>query len=78
MKEKAKYKTNIYYIDNDGYVIKKVELNEERPHINDYVNYFAPKLSTCYSIQMFELQQTNHYKLIESWFKGKRGWKQVI
>ncbi len=74
---KSKYKVIIYMIDDNAIVYKFIEQNENKPHINDYVNYFAPKLSKCYSIQFFELQEDNHYKMIESWIKTRKGWKKI-
>ena len=76
-KEKSKYKVNIYSIVQNNMVEKKVDLHESKPHINDYVNYFAPKMSNCYAIHFFELEDGKHYKLIESWIRTKRGWKQL-
>ena len=76
-KYKAPYKVAKYFINASNEVIRVNECLEVKPKINDFVNDFAPKLSTCYSIQMFELQDNNHYKMIESWFKTKRGWKRV-
>ena len=77
-KQKSKYKVNIYSIVQGDMVEKKVENLEEKPNINDYQNYFAPKLSTTYSIQFFVLNEDNHYKLFESWFRCRRGWKRVV
>ena len=74
---KEKYKVHIYTIEENGEVCRTSIPKYEKPHINDYVKYFAPKLSTCYSIQFFELQEDNSYKMIESWIKSKRGWKKI-
>ena len=77
MKIKSKYKVKLYKME-EGKVITEGEHFEEKPHINDYVNIFAPKLSTYYSIQFYELKENNCYRTIESWFRTKRGWRRVI
>ena len=76
-KMKSKYKVKLYKMENGNVIIESIKL-EDRPKINDYVNIFAPKLSTYYSIQFYELQDSNCYKMIESWYRTKRGWKRVI
>ena len=75
---KQKYKVNIYTIEENGEVCRTSKHRDTKPHINDYVEYFAPKLSTCYSIQFFMYDdETDSYKMIESWIRGKRGWKTI-
>lgn len=76
-KYKSKYKVKLYKMDNGNVIIESIKL-EDVPKINDYVNIFAPKLSTYYSIQFYELQDSNCYKTLESWYRTKRGWKRVI
>ena len=76
-KYKSKYKVKKYKID-DEMVIVETECLEDQPHINDYANVFAPKLSTYYSIQFYELKDNKTYKIIESWYRTKRGWKKLI
>ena len=78
LKEKSPYKVCIYSIVDEGNVEKICENRGQKPNINDYQNYFAPKLSTTYAIHFYKLNEDNHYKLFESWFKGKRGWKRVL
>ena len=72
---KPKYKVDKYF-RHEKFVIKENEGFEERPNINKFVNLFAPKLSACYSIQIMELQESGKYKIVESWYKTKKGWKQ--
>ena len=77
--EKTSYKVYIYEVDNEDHVIKTTFSRTDRPHINDYVNYFAPKLSRCYSIQFAQLKNdNNHYKIYEQWIRTKLGWRKVI
>lgn len=78
LRNKSKYKVCIYSIITNNEVEKIVENHEMKPNINHYANYFAPKLSTTYAIHFYKLNEDNHYKLYESWFKCKRGWKRVL
>lgn len=78
MCNKPKYNAILYFKEKNKYIIEKLELNE-KPNINDYQNYFAPKLSKCFSIQFMEYNEgVRAYKMLESWFKNKRGWVRII
>lgn len=78
MLNKNEYKVDLYfkYEDKDT---KETRYMAERPNINDYQNYFAPKLSKCYSIQFFRFMGIcESYVNIESWYKTKKGWKRYV
>lgn len=79
MLNKIEYRVDLYF-KYQNTIIKETRYLSERPNINDYQNYFAPKLSTCYSIQFFRLiYKSESYVMFESWAKSKKnGWKRFV
>ena len=72
--KRYKYKVNIYHRQfGEDIKIKSVYLHDA-PCINDFRNEFAPKLSNCFAIHFYRVEN-GHWKQYQMWFKTKRGWK---
>ena len=79
MLNKIEYRVDLYFKYEDK-ITKETRYLVERPNINDYQNYFTPKLSNCYSIQFFRFMAISEsYIMLESWAKTKkRGWRKLV